>query len=62
MPEQEGRGPLVDGDLDAIAVLHEPLRRSLYRYVAGRDDDVSRDEAAAAVGDFIRSARAAMTD
>ena len=36
--------------LDAIAVLHEPLRRSLYLYVARQAHDVSRDDAARAVG------------
>jgi predicted ArsR family transcriptional regulator len=33
-----------------IAALDDPMRRRLYRYVAGADHDVSRDEAAAAVG------------
>jgi predicted ArsR family transcriptional regulator len=32
------------------AVLSEPIRRALYEHVAGRDDAVDRDEAAAAVG------------
>ena len=34
----------------AVATLHEPLRRRLYELVAGRDEPVSRDEAAAALG------------
>lgn len=34
----------------AVALLSEPVRRSLYAYVASRDGDVGRDEAAAAVG------------
>ena len=34
----------------ALAALGMPLRRALYRYVAGRPGDVSRDEAARAVG------------
>lgn len=33
-----------------LAALDEPLRRRLYLYVASRHDDVSRDEAARAVG------------
>jgi predicted ArsR family transcriptional regulator len=33
-----------------IAALDEPTRRALYRYVADADHDVSRDEAAMAVG------------
>src|SRR5688500_2687758 len=37
-------------DLDAIAVLHEPLRRRLYDYVVAQDHPVSRNEAAEAVG------------
>lgn len=45
----EGRAPL-DDELAAIGSLHEPVRRSLYRYVAGQPGDVSRDEAAAALG------------
>ena len=46
-PDQ--RGPL-DEELMAFGSLQEPVRRSLYRYVAGRQGDVSRDEAAEAVG------------
>jgi predicted ArsR family transcriptional regulator len=34
----------------ALAVLEDPVRRRLYRYVAGRADEVSRNEAAQAVG------------
>lgn len=34
--------------LGSLAALDEPLRRRLYLYVAGRDGDVSRDEAARA--------------
>ncbi len=37
-------------DLAAVASLHDPLRRSLYRYVATQPHDVSRDEAAGALG------------
>ena len=33
-----------------LAALHEPLRRRLYTYVASRHAEVSRDEAAVAVG------------
>jgi predicted ArsR family transcriptional regulator len=41
---------LIEGRLDAIAPLAEPVRRSLYLYVVGRPDAVGRDEAATAVG------------
>ena len=34
--------------LESLAALDEPLRRKLYLYVAGQDEDVSRDEAARA--------------
>ena len=34
--------------LQSLAALDEPVRRKLYLYVAGRDADVSRDEAARA--------------
>jgi predicted ArsR family transcriptional regulator len=37
-------------DLDAIAALHEPLRRRLYEYVVAQDHPVSRNEAAEAIG------------
>lgn len=37
-------------DLDAIGLLQEPLRRKLYDYVAAQHHDVSRAEAAEAVG------------
>ena len=40
----------IEGRLDAIAPLAEPVRRSLYLYVVGRPDAVGRDEAASAVG------------
>ena len=33
-----------------LAALDEPLRRRLYLYVASRHDEVSREEAARAVG------------
>jgi predicted ArsR family transcriptional regulator len=36
--------------LDAVGALQEPLRRALYRYVVSRRDEVSRNEAAEAVG------------
>lgn len=36
--------------LDAVATLHEPTRRRLYELVSGRDEPVSRDEAAEALG------------
>ena len=50
MPEHGHSISATDDDLSAIAILHEPVRRSLYGYVAGRGDDVSRDEAARALG------------
>jgi len=37
-------------EIELLALLHDPVRRSLYRHVAGQRDYVSRDEAAAAVG------------
>ena len=40
-----------DGDpIATAAVLAEPVRRALYERVAGRDEPVDRDEAAAATG------------
>jgi predicted ArsR family transcriptional regulator len=40
-----------DGDpIATAAVLAEPVRRALYEHVAGRDEPVDRDEAAAATG------------
>ena len=41
-----------DGEsgLDAVSSLGDPVRRSLYEFVAGRTEPVSRDAAAAAVG------------
>jgi predicted ArsR family transcriptional regulator len=47
-------GLAFDPDLDAriglLAVLGEPVRRALYLYVAAEADQVSRDQAAAALG------------
>ncbi|NBE95473.1 transcriptional regulator [Nonomuraea sp. KC401] len=37
-------------DLDALALLHDPVRRSLYDVVAARGGDVGRGEAAEAAG------------
>ncbi|MGX1884844.1 helix-turn-helix transcriptional regulator [Streptomyces sp. NPDC055287] len=37
-------------DIDAIAVLQDPVRRRLYEYVAARGREVGRNEAAEAVG------------
>lgn len=37
-------------DIDAIAVLQDPVRRRLYEYVSGRGEEVSRNEAAEAAG------------
>ena len=39
-----------EADLDAIGLLQDPARRSLYRYVVGQGREVSRNEAAEAVG------------
>ena len=41
---------LSDEELDAIGVLREPVRRSLYRFVVSQRKEVSRNEAAEAVG------------
>jgi len=40
----------VASDLSVIAVLGDPVRRSLYDYVTAQDHEVSRGEAAAATG------------
>jgi predicted ArsR family transcriptional regulator len=49
MPEL--RDPVsLDEKLAAVGALQDPVRRSLYRYVVGQPGDVSRDEAAGAVG------------
>ncbi|MET8868648.1 helix-turn-helix domain-containing protein [Nonomuraea sp. NPDC004580] len=40
----------VGGDLDALALLHDPVRRSLYDVVASSGGDVGRGEAAEAAG------------
>src|SRR6266568_1425586 len=39
----------LDRQIAAIASLDEPVRRGLYRYIAGRRRDVGRDEAARAL-------------
>lgn len=39
-----------DARVSGIAALGEPLRRALYRYVAGQPSPVSRDDAAEGVG------------
>jgi predicted ArsR family transcriptional regulator len=39
-----------DEAVSGIANLSDPLRRALYRFVAGQDQAVSRDQAAAALG------------
>jgi predicted ArsR family transcriptional regulator len=39
-----------DHAISGIAALSDPLRRALYRFVAGQHDVVSRDQAAAALG------------
>lgn len=40
----------VTAQIESLAALHEPVRRALYAYVAGRDGPASRDAAARAVG------------
>lgn len=40
----------IDRQIESVAALGEPLRRSLYLYVAEQDTDVSREDAAAALG------------
>src|SRR5512144_2936435 len=42
--------PTLEGQIEGLAVLAEPARRGLYLYVARRQQDVGRDEAAKAVG------------
>lgn len=42
--------PGLDRQIAGLAVLGEPARRALYLYVANRQGDVGRDEAARAVG------------
>lgn len=39
-----------DEQVAGVAALHDPVRRSLYRYVVQRADAVSREQAATAVG------------
>ena len=39
-----------DREIEAIAALREPVRRALYRHVVSQANDVSREEAARAVG------------
>jgi predicted ArsR family transcriptional regulator len=46
----DARGHPPDDDLVAVGALQEPVRRLLYRYVAGQPGEVSRDDAAAAAG------------
>ena len=45
-----GNPPPLDDELAAIASLLEPVRRALYLYVVAQPGEVSRDEAAGAVG------------
>jgi predicted ArsR family transcriptional regulator len=42
--------PDADEQIAGIAVLNEPVRRELYRYVAAQGGDVTRDQAAKALG------------
>lgn len=47
---EPGHPAPLDDELAAIASLQEPVRRSLYLYVVAQPGEVSREEAAAAVG------------
>ena len=49
MPDEPGAESF-DHQLGAIGSLQEPMRRALYFYIASQHDDVSRDQAAEAVG------------
>lgn len=44
-------------ELDAVGLLADPVRRSLYRHVAAQSDAVSRDQAASAVGVPLHTAK-----
>ena len=44
-----GMTPMTD-EVEAIALLDEPARRDLYRWVVGQGRPVGRDEAAAGAG------------
>ena len=50
MTDASDHPPSLDDEVVAIGALQEPVRRSLYRYVAAQRGDVSRDEAARGVG------------
>ena len=39
-----------DAQVERVAALGEPVRRSLYRFVVAQPDPVSREQAAAGVG------------
>lgn len=45
-----GSGETFEEQVRSVAVLADPVRRALYRYVASRHHEVGRDEAAAAAG------------
>jgi predicted ArsR family transcriptional regulator len=49
VPEPPRPAPF-DDELAAVGVLQEPVRRALYKYVVAQPGDVSRDQAAGAVG------------
>src|SRR5438132_1715833 len=44
------QGKDLQGEIDRVAALAEPVRRALYLYVAGQNDVVGRDQAASALG------------
>ena len=47
----------LDRQIEGVALLQDPVRRAVYRFVAGQDEAVSRDQAAEAAG--VRRAAAA---
>ena len=46
-----------DAQLGSVAALGEPIRRALYRFVAGRADPVTREQAAAGTGLAVHVAK-----
>lgn len=50
MSDLPGATPGLEHEIDAVAVLKDPVRRSLFLYVTRAREDVGRDEAAEAAG------------
>jgi len=46
-----------DAQIDRVALLAEPVRRALYRYVAAQGEPVGREQAASAVGVAVHVAK-----